>query len=272
MSSILSHPDTRVMTYNLKNGGDLPHWEQRKAVLVEAIRQQHPTILGTQEGLEFQLAYLRDELVYYEMYGEGRDPLLGDEYCAVFVDKRVAKVEDSGTFWLSPTPDVPGSKMPNENLPRIATWVRMHVHRTPLLYVNTHLTYLEEGIPAQMTVLVQELEKLIDPAIETIIAGDFNIGRHREPIASLQALGFEDVWSIATQVSGPLFTFPDWGLWDDDRSDSVVDENRIDWVCVRSADGETTPPVTVETVHTHQTDPVPSDHFPVVVASASIRH
>lgn len=267
MASIFSHPDTRVMTYNLKNGGDISHWEQRKAVLAETIRQQRPTILGTQEGFEFQLAYLRDELVHYQMLGEGRDPFIGGEYCAVFVDTRVSEVDATGTFWLSATPDVPGSRFPTDNLPRIATWVKMHVYGIPLLYVNTHLTYLEDAIPAQMAVLTQEIEKLIDPSIETIITGDFNIGRHREPIAALQALGFVDAWSHASDVRGPLFTFPDWGLWDDAATAAVVEENRIDWVCVRPSEGETTPSVAVETVHTHRIEPVPSDHFPVVVSS-----
>lgn len=268
MPSIFSHLDTRVMTYNLKNGGDLLHWEQRKAALTETIRQQRPTILGTQEGFEFQLAYLRDELQHYEIHGEGRVPLLGDEYCAVFVDTRVAFVEESGTFWLSPTPEAPGSKMPEEDLPRIATWVRMQVHGTPLFYVNTHLTYIEDGIPAQMAVLVEELRNLIDPSIETIITGDFNIGRNREPISMLRNLGFKDAWSIAGDIRGPRFTFPEWDLWDDARFDSVIDENRIDWVCIRPPDGEETPPISVETVHTHRVEPVPSDHFPVVVSSA----
>lgn len=270
MPSIFAQADTRLMTYNLKNGGDLPHWEQRKATLAETIRQQNPTILGTQEGFEFQLAYLRDELQYYEMLGEGREPLLGDEYCAVFVDTRVAEVAATGTFWLSPTPDIAGSKMPQEDLPRIATWVRLTVQGTRLLYINTHLTYIEEGIPSQMAVLIQELEKIIDPSIETIITGDFNIGRHREPITSLRALGFEDAWTLAASAHGPQFTFPDWDMWDDARIASVIDENRIDWVCIRPADGEETPPISVETVHTHRKQPVPSDHFPVVVSAASL--
>lgn len=268
MPSVFAHPDVRVMTYNLKNGGDLLHWERRKGALAETIRQAKPTVLGTQEGFEFQLAYLREELEHYEMYGEGRDPLLGGEYCAVYVDRRVAEVHTSGTFWLSDTPAVAGSRMQNENLPRIATWVRMTVHGTPLLYVNTHLTYLEDGIPAQMQVLAAEIDKLIDPAVETIITGDFNIGRHREPITQLRTLGFEDAWSLAGSFSGPLITFPDWDLWDDDKVAAVADENRIDWVCARPPDGEATPPLMVETLHTHRIDPVPSDHFPVVVSGA----
>ncbi len=256
------------MTYNLKNGSDIPHWEKRKAALADTIRQAQPTILGTQEGFEFQLAYLRDELQHYDMYGEGRDPFIGGEYTAVFVDRRAVEVKESGTFWLSDTPDVAGSKMGTETLPRIATWVRMTVNGTPLLYVNTHLTYLEDGIPAQMTVLVDQIEKLIHPGEESIVAGDFNIGRHREPIAQLRALGFDDAWSLAKSFSGPLITFPDWDLWDDDRVAAAVDENRIDWVCVRPPDGESTPPLDVETVHTHRVQPVPSDHFPVVVSAA----
>jgi endonuclease/exonuclease/phosphatase family metal-dependent hydrolase len=144
----------------------------------------------------------------------------------------------------------------------------MTVHNTPLLYVNTHLTYQEEGIPAQIQVLAAEVNKLIDPAVETVITGDFNIGRHREAIAQLRALGFEDAWTLAGSSSGPLITFPAWDLWDDDKVAAVIDENRIDWVCVRPPDGETTPPLMAETIHTHRIDPVPSDHFPVIVSAA----
>lgn len=266
MPSILAHPNTRVMSYNLKNGGDLAHWEERKRALVETIRSQQPTILGTQEGYEYQLAYLRDELQHYDMYGEGRDPAWGGEYAAIFVDRRCCEVQETGTFWLSPTPDVKGSRMPNEDLPRVASWVKMTVNGTPLLYINTHLTYIEEGIPAQMQVLVEQIESLINPAIETIITGDFNIGRHREPMKQLNTLGFTDVWSFASEACGPQITFPDWDLWDDARED---DENRIDWVCVRPADGESLPNVVVEVVQTHSQQPVPSDHFPVVVTATS---
>lgn len=266
MASIFAHDNVRVMTYNIKNGGDIPHWEKRKAALAETIRQAKPTILGTQEGFEYQLAYLRDELKHYDMYGEGRDPFIGGEYCAVFVDNRVTQVHDSGTFWLSDTPTVAGSKMGDEHLPRIATWVKMTVHGTPLLYINTHLTYLEDGIPAQMKVLVAEIEKLIDPATETVITGDFNVGRHRDPIAMLNEIGFADAWTLSENFSGPMFTFPDFKPWDDETVAAVVEENRIDWVCVRPAEGETTPGLDVDTIHTHRIDPVPSDHFPVVVS------
>lgn len=271
MSSIFDNPDTRVMTYNLKNGGDIPHWERRKTILAETIRKESPTILGTQEGFEFQLAYLREELQHYSIYGEGRDPFIGGEYCAVFVDDRVAEVHENGTFWLSPTPDVPGSKMPGENLPRIATWVKMTVHDSPLLYVNTHLTYVREGIPAQLAVITDWLEKNLDPSIETIITGDFNIGRNQDEFEPLRKLGFEEAWTLAVDTAGPVFTTPVWDLFDDDAIAAVKDENRIDWICVRPPDGETTPPVAVETLHTHRVEPVPSDHFPVVLRSAPVR-
>ena len=267
MTSVFQHADFRLMTYNLKNGGDIAHWETRKQALVETIRHQHPTVLGTQEGWEYQLAYLRDELQHFDVYGEGRDPAWGGEYTAIFVDSRVCTVSASGTFWLSPTPDVRGSKMPNEDLPRIATWVRLTVHGTPLLYINTHLTYIREQIPAQMQVLVAQIGPLIDPAVETIISGDFNIGRTQEPIRSLNALGFVDVWSFAREARGPRITFPDWDVWDDARAASVTEENRIDWVCVRPADGDDLPAVSVETVQTHRHEPAPSDHFPVVVSA-----
>ncbi|MCK7540963.1 MAG: hypothetical protein MZV63_63770 [Marinilabiliales bacterium] len=53
----------------------------------------------------------------------------------------------SGTFWLSATPDVPGSVGWGAALTRIATWVRLYdkTVKDTLLYMNTHFDHISDS-------------------------------------------------------------------------------------------------------------------------------
>ena len=82
-----------------------------------------------QEPQKHQVEYLATSLPSYNWVGVGRsskdeqaDPTC--EYNPIFYNPEALKVEASGTFWLSATPDVPGSKMEGAAYPRIVTWIR----------------------------------------------------------------------------------------------------------------------------------------------------
>jgi hypothetical protein len=73
--------------------------------------------------------YLAKTLPGYSWVGVGRNSsqeLLNPscEYNPIFYDPKALEVEASGTFWLSATPEEPGSKMEGAAYPRIVTWVR----------------------------------------------------------------------------------------------------------------------------------------------------
>lgn len=267
-------PSPVIMTYNLKNAGWLELWDLRRDGLISTILNQKPLVLGTQEGLRDQLEFMRENLPGYDYLGQGRDADGGGESAAIFFDTNRISVLVSGDFWLSPTPDAPGSKMPDEDLPRITTWMRTQIegYDRPVQFINTHLTYVEERIPAQMQVLENRIAQHNDPDVETILTGDFNIGRHREAIEPLRALGFVDAWSFAEKVSGPVFTFAEWQPWSDEDASTVSEENRIDWILYRPADGASMPTdMEIATLNTHVDVgdvPAPSDHFPVILRKA----
>lgn len=269
MSDFFATPGRAIMTYNLKNGSQRDFWNERKGRMVEVIQEIAPTFFGTQEGFDWQLKELDDALIHYVMIGAGREADGSGEYAAIFIDTREVHAEDSGTFWLSSTPDMAGSMIENDHLPRVATWAKLTIGDSRLLYINTHLTYIEENIPVQMEHLVGQLERLLDDDRDTIITGDFNIGRHREPMQRLNDLGFVDAWSFADVETGPRFTFPDWKPWEIDEALEIQDENRIDWIAWRPRAGGSLPQgVEIATINTHTHEPVPSDHFPVVLRSA----
>lgn len=135
----------RVMTFNLRyataaDGAN--SWEQRKEILLETIRTFGPDLLGTQEMLALQGDYLVENLKGYKLVGVGRDDgQRKGEFSAVLYSTDRFEQLDSGTFWLSETPEKIGSKSWDSSLPRIATWVRLRDRRQngkELCYLNTH--------------------------------------------------------------------------------------------------------------------------------------
>jgi len=48
----------------------------------------------------------------------------GNEHMGVFYDKARLEVLESGNFWLSDTPDKPGSIGPGLLMPRMMTWAK----------------------------------------------------------------------------------------------------------------------------------------------------
>ncbi len=253
-----------VMTFNIKNGWDMDSWNARKGLLVEVVRQANPLLMGTQEGFGPQLDYMRDNLPGYDYVGLSRYPDGADEYSAIFFDTSRVQVREHGTVWLSETPDVPGSRFEDEDLPRIATWALCQVagHDRDLLAMNTHLTYRDLGIDAQVKVLLEQLELLDRLDIDTILMGDFNKPRGSRTWDALREIGFADAWDFAESEIGPKRTFHNWkGTDPADES-----ENRIDWIMYRPGDATTLPKGTVvETIDTHEGDIYPSDHYPVLL-------
>lgn len=270
-STLFDGPDRRaVMTYNLKNGSNRLHWLVRRRKLVDVIRGERPLLLGTQEGYRHQLEYIRRKLDGYDWIGAGRFADDSDELNAIFFDTRSVSVLGSGTWWLAPTPEVAGSMIEGENFPRIATWGRFDIagHDRDVVMVNTHLTYQDVGLPAQIAALIEGIDRVSQREDDVILTGDFNRPRHSHSWQSLQDAGFHDAVDFAARSEGPVFTFPNWTRWPQEKVDHVTDENRIDWILYRPGDGRSLPGNTLlRTLNTHQGLISPSDHFPVVLSN-----
>jgi endonuclease/exonuclease/phosphatase family metal-dependent hydrolase len=123
-------PAIDVMTLNIRM--DTPRdsinaWPNRAAIVAGFVNDQIPDLLGMQEVLWHQYKYLDSALAGYGSVAAGRDDgLRAGEACPVFYRLgRFERLED-GTFWLSATPDVPGSIGWGAALTRMATWVRLY--------------------------------------------------------------------------------------------------------------------------------------------------
>lgn len=246
----------RVMTFNVRlpMASDGPErWEARRDLLVETIREQHPDVLGTQELYKEQGDYIVAKLPGYAWFGMGRRGGDGDEHMGVFYRRNVLRVVQSGNFWLSDTPDVPGSISWGNPFPRMVTWARFQRKddgRSFVLY-DTHLPYREQDNAARehcAALLLKRIREL--PAHEPfVLTGDFNTTPDSKVHAMLTR-DLQDAWLVATHRSGPDKTFHNF---------TGKPDRRIDWILFRGFRAED-----VRTVTTHAGSLYPSDHFPVV--------
>ena len=167
-----------VMSFNLMAGKE----SERLDAVVETILKYRPAVVGVQEATDMWIGLLNQKLGdIYTIVGDGRNADRGDEHSAILYLTAEFDCLESGTKWLSETPDVPGSQhsTATSKYPRIMTYV--HLSRKSdgkeFLHVNTHLDYgttpEEEAVKvAQIEVLFSQIEKFAD--IPTIITGDFN--------------------------------------------------------------------------------------------------
>lgn len=85
-------------------------------------------------------------------------------------------LQSAGTFWLSCTPDTPGSQHPSANEERVANWVRLR-HRDlgeELFVFNTHWSLNEEAQKFSAAVLREKIEE-VAPDARVVVMGDLNI-------------------------------------------------------------------------------------------------
>jgi endonuclease/exonuclease/phosphatase family metal-dependent hydrolase len=248
--------DLRVMSFNIRlpvaaDGAN--RWEQRKALIASTLREQHPDIIGTQELHRRQGDDIVRRLPQYAWFGRDRRGGHDDEYMGVFYRKDRLRVVESGDFWLSDTPEVPGSISWGNLYPRMVTWALFErsADRRRFYLFNTHLPYRDEDDAARErgARLIASRLALLPTGTPVIVTGDFNTSPDSRTHALLTAT-LTDAWDKAPQRTGPPGTFHNF---------TGKPDQRIDWILYRGMQ-----PVGVQTVISHQGGRYPSDHFPVV--------
>jgi len=245
----------RVMSFNVRLPieSDGPNrWAARRDLFVETIRRSDPDIIGTQELWKIQGDYVVERLPQFSWFGIDRRGGHGDEHMGVFFRRDRMKVIDLGSFWLSDTPNVPGSISWGHLYPRMATWGLFEtVAGQRFWLINTHFPYRAEDEAARSKSAAAIAEWVARrPAGEMVVlTGDFNTGPESEAHRILSA-GLADAWVAAPKRTGPEGTFHGF---------SGTPGKRIDWVMARGLT-----PVAVETVDFGRGGRFPSDHFPVV--------
>ncbi len=209
----------KVMTLNVRydNPGDsINSWTNRAQQVYNFVIKESPDILGMQEVLWRQYEFLDSVLTDYISVGVGRDDgARGGEMNPMFFRKTRFDMVRTITFWLSETPEIPGTKGWGASLPRIVTWMELvdknsHEH---FFCFNTHFAHDSDSARIMSSkILLKEVEKIAQE-FPFIVTGDFNMEPSSKGYAILTGPDesipvVNDSYVISDKrPSGPAYTF-----------------------------------------------------------------
>lgn len=185
--------ELNVMTFNIRYGtanDGANSWSSRKEMAYNVLRKYNPGIVGMQEAYRFQIDDFRKALPKYNEIGVGRDDgKTKGEYSNILYRGDLYDVNESGTFWFSDTPEVPGSIHWSNACTRICTWARFIDKRSgKAFYIfNLHLDHVSQSSREKsVLLLVRRISerKHKDPFIVT---GDFNAGENNNAIKYMKS-------------------------------------------------------------------------------------
>jgi len=174
--------ELRVMSFNIRYGAANDgenRWENRRKMVFDVFRNHRPDIVGLQEALRFQIDEIRKALAKYDQIGVAReDGKTEGEYSAILYRLDRFDVDESGTFWLSDTPEVPGSSHWGNPCVRICTWARLVEKKSGRAFYlyNTHLDHVSQPSRGKSAVLLAQRIHNRKRPDSFVITGDFNAG------------------------------------------------------------------------------------------------
>ena len=205
----------KVATFNIRNSraddGE-NSWANRKTMVIDFINEENLALVGMQEVLPDQYNYMVENLPEYTIINNGRiDGKNQGEANPVLFQKKRFKLLDHSTFWLSKTPQIPGSKSWNAACPRIVTWVQLKDKKSgeKFFFFNTHFDHISNMAQKNSALLIIERITKLSQNEPFILVGDFNCDENSEPYKI-----FTEKWSgppglrSSIQVSGQKIKGP----------------------------------------------------------------
>lgn len=262
-ASNLPRTTLRVATFNIRydNPDDgINMWKLRKDSVSSFLAKQGLGVFGLQEVLYNQLQDLKQALPEYNVLGLGRDDgKTKGEYSPVFYNKHHFIALKWGVFWLSPTPEKPGSKGWDAACSRIATWVKLEEKKSGKIFFFVATHFDNEGIVARKNsaLLIQhQMEKIAGKTAIIFIAGDFNSTPNDVAYKTMTdpKYGFVDAKSLAQKVSGVAWSFHDFGQM------PLTERPLIDFIFIKGSVSV----LSYETLFIEHNGHFLSDHNPVL--------
>jgi endonuclease/exonuclease/phosphatase family metal-dependent hydrolase len=212
-SAAFAHDPIRVMSFNIRYAteSDGEHaWSQRRDLAASVIRFHRPDLVGVQEALLEQLNDLEERLPDYDWVGVGRDDgESGGEFSAILYRPDRVELLESDTFWLSETPETPGSKSWDTAITRVVTWAlfRDRADGSRFYHFNTHFDHIGQEARRQSAMLI--VARIAERAeqVPAIVTGDFNAEPDSPPYAVMAAALSDARLASETPPHGPEGTF-----------------------------------------------------------------
>jgi endonuclease/exonuclease/phosphatase family metal-dependent hydrolase len=223
----------------------------------KAFGSDGPDILGVQETIQNQADDLQKVMAGYGLSGVcGKT---GCDACRIFYRSNRFTKLDSGTFWLSETPDVPGSVCSGAKYPRIASWVILKDLKSQksCFVLSTHWDFSQEP-KCYSAQLIRDKINEVSGGLPAIMMGDLNTLENEQAYSILvgntepNGLQLTDTHrSVHPKIGDDEATFHGWR--------GGTSGNRIDYIFHNG--GFYTARTTIE--RDEVLNNYPSDHYPV---------
>ena len=275
----------KVGSYNVRcspaDKGTPNAWPERKADLLSLLRRLDLDAGGLQEVCPDQLAFFKDGMPEYEFVGDGRNAnRKSGEASPVFWRKERFNCLKSGTFWLSETPDTPGTRGWDAGWLRVCTYAILCDKHTGgfVCFVNAHIDSRTQAGEMGMRLVMERIGKIVKRMeelhhnISVVFTGDHNCSETQKPALLASESLTNAVVASESPPRGPWRTLNSWAWSEKATSAAEAVKHppekrnklgyRIDYIYV-SRDVRV---LDCETVGEPRpgTQLYPSDHFPVV--------
>ena len=205
---------------------DLYHksWFYRADLIIADVNNVKPDIIGFQEVSPLHYGFLQNAMVGYESEIMYRDNWILSEGCPIFYRTDKYEKLDSGSFWLSETPDVMSKDWGAAHY-RVATYMILKDKATGREFVvfNTHLDHVSDE--ARINGIQVVLNKIAEfGGLPAFLMGDLNAYPDEETILFTHE-SFDDAHVIAKEKDEGQ-TFHKWGTKTDGN------DKRIDYIMI----------------------------------------
>ncbi len=251
--------EIEVMTYNirlsLESDGENA-WSKRAEEVVDLLNYYEPSILGVQEALPKQMDYIQKGLPSYRYVGVGRDDgKRKGEFSALFYDASKFELLQSGTFWLSLTPNVP-SKGWDAAYPRICSYGLLKSKKDGKQFwaFNLHFDHVGDIAREESAkLIIDKISKLNTKGYPVVLTGDFNLESDTVPIKLLSKALSDSFLHSKKKPYGPKGTFTGF----ETKEPAKV---RIDYIFTKGFET-----LNYRVIEDRRENLLyPSDHFPVL--------
>jgi endonuclease/exonuclease/phosphatase family metal-dependent hydrolase len=256
-----------VLTYNIRMAtpDDAPNtWDKRRENVFSLIRTAEPDVFGLQEALQVQVEDFEAAFPGYVRVGVGRDDgKKAGEYSPLFFNTKRFSMLASGTFWLSQTPSVAGSRGWDAACNRVVTWAKLKDKKSAAVFIVfcTHFDHMGEVARRNSARLLLHAVDSLAGFNPAVVLGDFNAEPESEPYSLLTDFSdrhhLVDAKLVCQSVTGPDYTFTGFKV-------GAQPGKRIDYIFVKN----NVQTLSYKVIETHSGEYYPSDHLPV---SASLR-
>jgi endonuclease/exonuclease/phosphatase family metal-dependent hydrolase len=288
-SALLADDSVNILTFNIrlstaKDGEN--SWQNRKDFVVDIIQNKsengknydfigcQEAVIDPQEELN-QVNYITSKCSSYDSIWLSREKTLDrGEAMLLLWNRKRWKIDDSdkGTFWLSDTPEIAGSKNdPKAGCPRCVTFGLFHELKNgkntgrKIYVANTHYDHQSELARQKSAIqIINWIANRKNKNTPLIFMGDLNCGEKSPTIKYMKGESIKLDNKIHTPPLSLIDTFravnPDTteaGTFHGFKDKTIKD--KIDYIFVT----ENLIPISSKIIRIKRNGHFPSDHFPV---------